>query len=56
MRNMNPGLFGGILTVSIAGAVALWSPAGAAADAPGSRPGDEEMTCEQIGAELHPYI
>jgi hypothetical protein len=31
------------------------APAGAA-DAPGSKPGDEAMTCQQIATELSPYV
>lgn len=31
------------------------APAAGAADAHGARPGDDSLTCEQIGAELAPY-
>ena len=33
-----------------------WPLLAAAADGPGERPGDEAMTCEQIAAELSPYM
>jgi hypothetical protein len=36
-------------------ALALWIPAADAADAPGAKPGDASMSCEQIAAELAPY-
>jgi hypothetical protein len=34
----------------------LWALPLAAADVPGAKPGDETMTCEQIAAELGPYM
>jgi hypothetical protein len=37
-------------------ALTLWIVTAAADDAPGSMPGDEAMTCQQIGAELAPYM
>lgn len=35
---------------------ALWIAPVGAADAPGARPGDAAMTCEQIATELSPYV
>ncbi len=37
-------------------AAMLWVLPVAAADAPGTMPGDEAMTCQQIAAELTPYM
>jgi electron transfer flavoprotein alpha subunit len=56
MRTTNHKLYSGVISASIACATILWSPAGICADAPGSKPGDENMTCEQIAAELQPYM
>jgi len=44
-------------TISTVGlcAVALWGRPGRADEIPGAMPGDDAMTCEQIGAELAPY-
>jgi hypothetical protein len=39
----------------MAAAVLLSAPIGAE-DAPAARPGDDAMTCEQIAAELAPYV
>jgi hypothetical protein len=36
-------------------AAALWTLPALADDVPGAMPGDDAMTCEQIGAELAPY-
>ena len=35
---------------------ALWISLAQAADPPGARPGDDKMTCEEITAELMPYV
>ena len=36
--------------------VALWAPCALAGDPPGAKPGDDQLTCEQIAAELQPYV
>jgi hypothetical protein len=56
MRSTIRSFLSGIPAVSIACAAALWSPAGIAAGAAGSRPGDASMTCAQIAQELQPYM
>ena len=56
MRNTDRGLFSAVLATSIACAAVLWSAAGIGAGASGSRPGDANMTCAQIAAELQPYM
>jgi hypothetical protein len=56
MRNANHGSFSNKLAASIACAAVLWSPAGFGAGESGSRPGDANMTCGQIAAELQPYM
>jgi hypothetical protein len=44
------------LTAGCAVAIAVCSLLVAAADLPGGKPGDKTMTCQQIAAELSPYM
>ncbi len=42
-------------TIYGSGLAVLWTLRAIAGDVPGSTPGDDTMTCQQIGAELAPY-
>jgi hypothetical protein len=56
MRNTKRNVLSGILASTIAGTTGLWSSTAVGADTSGSRPGDANMSCAQIAAELQPYI